>query len=123
MAFETPFRAGALRHRMAVEAFDITRGAGGSEVKTPRLDFWIQVEFLSQNGREYFQARAVNAAMTHLLRARWRDGLVPSKRLRYPDPKTKADRYFDIQAVTNSEELKHAVQLQCRELIGREIQT
>jgi SPP1 family predicted phage head-tail adaptor len=115
---------GALRHQVFVQRADIERGAGGSEKKAWTDAFPIQVEFVSQVGREFSAAKAVNAELTHVLKTRWQAGISPDHRLRYPDPKQGGkDRFFDIRAVVNPDELQWILMIHCRELVGREAQS
>ena len=120
---------GVLRHRVVLEAAMVTRSATGAEIKTWNADcdaadlqdaaavvdvgLGLAARIDTSGGREWSAAKAVTAELTHLVTMRWRKSILPSKRLRYDDPKDNSTRYFDIRAVVNPDEKKIWLQLHC----------
>ncbi len=79
-------RAGDLRHRVTIQQLTTTRDAEGvtTETWTNVATVWAAVEPLQ--GREYFQAQAVNAEVTTRVRIRYRAGIVPTMRILFGFP-------------------------------------
>lgn len=70
---------------------------------------WAAVEPL--RGREFMEAKQVQAEVTHRMRMRYRDGISPEKRVSFDG------RTFDILAVIHVAEREREVQLMCREIV------
>jgi SPP1 family predicted phage head-tail adaptor len=115
--------AGTLRNRIVLQSPMISRGVDASEFKQWNDDATVWAMIDTQGGRQFNQARMVNAELTHEITIRWRSGVSPLMRIRYDDPKSSA-RYFDIRSVVNPEnEKRHMLLLHCVELIGRQPQS
>lgn len=104
-------RSGELRHRVTIQHKVATQNAYGEEI----IDWqtwktaWAAVEPLT--GREFMDAERAGAEVTHRIRIRQRDGLLPSMRVSWDS------RLFDIESVLNLEERDREMQLMCREVV------
>lgn len=88
-----------------------------TESGTPR-----RAKIDTKGGREFFQARSVNAELTHEITVRWQAGIESKMRVRFDDPLNATRRYFDIHAVVNPEnQARYVLLLHCRELVGRSV--
>ncbi len=88
---------GRLRHRVIVEALTETQDDAGQMVKSfsTTKTVWASIEPLV--GREFLEARASNAEMTHRIRMRHFDGLTNKHRL--SETVGESTRYFNITSV------------------------
>jgi head-tail adaptor len=93
-------RLGPLRHRVRVEAPAGTRDAHGNPTNAYSLvgEGWASIESLS--GKELYQARQVEARASHRIRMRWLDGLKPTYRIVWNDPRG-TPRTFGVVHVAN----------------------
>lgn len=120
----TALAAGSLRNRIVLQQASATRAADGSEVKTWNDLMTVSAMIDTQGGREFYQAKAVNAELTHEITIRYQTGLAPAMRVKFTDPKENTDRYFDIRSILNPDNQKRRVLLlHVRELVGRQIQS
>ena len=104
-------RAGKLRHRITIEQNTPTRDALGAEVDSwsSFAVRWAAVEPLG--GREFWDARRVNAERRVRFRLRYVVGVTPEMRVSFDG------RVFDIQAVIDVEERNRELQLVCEEQV------
>ena len=104
-------RSGALRKRVMIQK----PVAGGPDALNERTFTWtdeqkIWVGILPQSGREFYRAQQVNAAVTHLVSARYRTGLDATKRL-----VLSGSRVLDIDGVLDVDERHEELLLTCVE--------
>ncbi len=114
---------GAMRHRIVLQQASVTRNTDGSERKTWPDTATVSAAIAFGTGRELFAARAVNAELTHLITIRYYAGLGPDWRVKFNDPKDGSVRYFDIRSIEAVGTMRRHQRLQCRELVGRQVQT
>lgn len=105
-------RVGRLRHRLRIQEPTQTRtGSGGfthswSTVAVVWAGVWPLV------GREYMEARRVDADVTHEVRIRHRDGLTPSHQFVFDND---TSRVLNIVSIRNVEERGRELIVMCRE--------
>ena len=105
-------KAGALRHRLVVQAENPTPDGGGGQ-GDPWADpitvatLWGRVEPLS--GTERHRAGRLEAAVTHRITVRHRAGIGAGMRILF------RKRPFNIRAVLNPEERDRFLELLCEE--------
>ncbi len=100
-----------LRHRVAIEQKTPTRDTFGGEVEAwnPVATVWASVEPLQ--GREYLEARQLEAEVTTRIRIRYRDGIVPQMRVVW------GSHTYDVQAVIEPDSGRRELQLMCVEAV------
>jgi len=105
-------QAGRLRHRITVQKKSVTRDGFGAEVIswTKHVDAWGSIE--PMRGREYMEAKQVQAGVDTRIRLRFQAGITPGMRVLY------GSRTFDIQSVINVLEKGAECQLMCLEQIN-----
>jgi SPP1 family predicted phage head-tail adaptor len=102
--------AGKLRHRLIFQEKAATVNSLGEPLTwTTSFTVWGSVEPLS--GREFFEAKQVQAQVSHRVRIRYRSGVAPSMRILY------GTRAFDIQEVIDTEERHAELVLMCQERV------
>lgn len=103
--------AGRLRKRIVIREKHVTQNEYGAEVPT-MVEFatlWGAVEPLV--GREYLEAKQVQADVSHKVKCRYLAGVKPSMEV------TLGDRIFTIDSVINIQERGAEMVLMCREKI------
>ncbi len=105
-----------MRHLVRVEAPSGTRDAHGNPTNTFSLagEVWASIESLS--GRELYQARQIEARATHTIRIRWFEGLDPTDRIVWSDPRG-VSRTFNIHYVANPGEVSYEHVLLVEEVV------
>lgn len=116
------FEPGKLRHRITIESAATAQGSDGFEQKTwmELATVWAAISTIG--GREFFQAKQVNAELSHEVTVRWRPGITAEQRIRFEDLANGTTRYFDILSVRNPDERRVVLYLYCRELVGKEVE-
>ena len=71
---------------------------------------WADVRPLS--GKQFFQAKQINAEISHSIFIRYQDGIKTNMRIKFKD------RYFEILYIINVEEKNKYLKIYCRELIS-----
>lgn len=105
-------RAGRLRHRVVLQR----RGPGNDSHGQPDgawttvLKAWAAVEPLS--GRELLAAMEAGATVTHRVRLRWRDGVLPVDRVLH------RDRALEVESVIDVDERRIELVLMTRERVA-----
>jgi SPP1 family predicted phage head-tail adaptor len=61
-------------------------------------------------GREFLQGIAAQSEITHIVRMRYKTGIVPTMRIKY------CDRYFEISYVLNLMEKNRELEIYCTEV-------
>ena len=107
--------AGQLRHRVEIQSLTESRNAHGGVTRTAATvaKRWARIEPLQ--GREFFDAQAVDATITHRVTLRYYSGLTPSHTIKYHDAGADTDRTLNIVSIQNTEELDAVQVCMCRE--------
>lgn len=105
-------RAGALRHRVDIEAFGVTLDSDGAQVEgwTSILDSdepRLPAEIVPLSGREFIAAQAVQAGVTTRITIRWRDDVKASMRVVHDGD------LYNIKAVLPDPTLRVHLTLMC----------
>jgi SPP1 family predicted phage head-tail adaptor len=105
-------RPGKLRHRIIIQSLQkVDDGGGGYTEDWVNIgNVWASVQPLQ--GRELFQAQQVQAELSHKVRIRYREGIVPSMRVVFNN------RIMEIQSVINIDEANREIELLCIERSG-----
>ena len=101
--------AGSLRKRITIQKKSVAKNSYGEEVITwvTHCQAWAQIEPLS--GREFLEARQIQAEGMVRFTLRYQDGIVPEMRVLF------GTRTFNIQSVIHVEERGREIQLMCVE--------
>lgn len=104
-------RAGTLRHRVTLQDRAKARDDLGAEiiVWVDIATVWGAVEPIS--GREFFDAQALNAEVTTLIRIRYLNGVVPTMRVAW------SGHTYNILSVIEPETRRRELHLMCKELL------
>lgn len=115
------FNPGSMRYRLTLQRPSPTRNPDGEEIKgyVDAGTVWAEIDFGS--GREYFATKVVNADVTHVATIYTFPGLDTTWRGRFDD--AGASRYFDFRGIRPADALRSRQILECRELVGREVQS
>lgn len=106
-------RAGDLRHRVVIQNYSVAQDDYGAPVKTWSNEFtvWGAVEPLS--GREYLDAREMQAEVTTRIRVRYRGDVTYST-----DKRATWDGHtYDIESVIEVEGRRREIHLMCKEVV------
>lgn len=108
-----PLRAGKLRKRITIEVVSQTVSDDGQplETWTTFAVRWASVEPIETSGREYLQAQAIQADVTHVVTLRYLAGVTPKHRVNWDN------RTLEIQSTANIEERGRMLILYCREQV------
>lgn len=108
-----PVRAGRLRTRVTVEAVTQTVAANGETVDSWATFAvrWAGVEPVDTSGRQYGQAAAIQADVTHRVEMRYLAGVTPKHRIKI------GTRVLEIASVANVEERERMTVLMCKEVV------
>lgn len=104
--------AGQLNKQLILQAPSISREADGAEVITWTTLATIWSDITSSGGREFWQAKQINAEISHMVTIRYRDKISPRYRLLY------GSRIFQILSVVNADETRTGLQLMCKEVLA-----
>jgi len=110
-------RPGYMRHRLTFQARTTTQNAYGEEAVTPWQDqftVWGSIEPL--RGQEYMDAQQQQADVSHRVRIRYRDGVVPTMRIEHKLD-SRAARYLEVVSVIEPFIRGTDMQLMCREAV------
>lgn len=110
-------QAGWLRHRITIQDKQISRADNGEEVITwaDHFSAWASIEPL--RGREYLEARQIQADVDTRIRLRHQPDKQPLPRMRVEF----GSRYFEIVSVANVKEKGTELNLMCKELVDEVI--
>lgn len=102
--------SGKLRHRVQIQSATEARDAHGQMIKTWTLvaTVWARIEPL--RGKEYIEAQASTATVTHKIKMRHRT-LTVGQRL------VHAARTFNIENIINPNELDVLLEVMCTEVL------
>jgi SPP1 family predicted phage head-tail adaptor len=87
------------------------RAADGGVIETWSDVTTVHASIEPKGGREFFNAAAVAADVTHAIRIRNYDALTTSHRLKF------GTRIFNINSVLRSNEIKHLMEVQVTEVV------
>lgn len=104
-------QSGKLRHRVVIQSVAQTRAADGGIIETWSDVATVHASISPKGGREFFNAAAVAADITHMIRIRNYDALTNSHRLKF------GTRIFNIKSVLRSDEIKHIMEVQVTEVV------
>lgn len=109
-------RSGRLNRPAELLAVTMTDNDAGdmTPVETKLSDVWL--EFLSGAGREFSEAKQLDATVTHMVRMRYLPSItvVPNHRLKYDD------RTFEIQSVVDEREAHRTLLMTLMENVSEE---
>jgi len=102
-------RAGWLKNRVTLQKLTKSQNDYGEYVQTWQdvATVWASIEPL--RGREYLEASAKNAEITHRIRIRYRDNLDAGMRIKF------GSRTFNIESVIDVLEKHKEIELMCKE--------
>lgn len=112
MTSNLSIRAGAYRHRITIEESTVTQNEYGEEVEawSTFARVWARVQPVSS--REYLEARAQSADISHRIEMRYLEGVTREMRVRFKG------RVFEIiQPPRNLEEVGKKMEMLCREIV------
>mgnify|MGYP002813343007 CR=1 FL=1 len=91
-------RIGPLRARVRIRTYTTSRDAYGAEVEAwvDFADVWASIEPLI--GREFMAAKQITAEISHKIRMRYIEGLLPTMTILW------GDREFEIVSIINVSE-------------------
>lgn len=100
--------AGKLRHIIALDEFTTTQDSESGAVSEAWAEFAsVHAEIVPLSGREFVSASAIQAGVTHRITIRWRDGVLPSMRVRH------GSQIYNIKAVLPDPTLRRHITLMC----------
>jgi SPP1 family predicted phage head-tail adaptor len=123
-----PLRAGDLRNQITIQSLFTPRPRNPDGGENRSDDSWIAYVALAAKidttgGREFQQARSVNATLTHEITIRYYAGIKPNMRILFAD-RIEGNRYFQIVSVLNpNDAIRYSLLLHCTELVDREATT
>lgn len=106
-------RAGTLRHRITITQSPDVRGATFGDPQPAFVPFAanLPARVSPVGGREAFNNRIVSAAVDHIIEVRYLSGVKPQMQVNF------GTRTFRIEAITNEDERRVHLTLQCVELV------
>jgi SPP1 family predicted phage head-tail adaptor len=105
-------RAGKLRHRVTIqEDQGTTQDSLGQEIEDWQdvATVWAAVEPLQ--GREFLEAKQLQAEVTTRIRIRYRSGIEPEMRVVW------GSHTYDVVSVVELESRRQEIELMCREVL------
>ena len=110
-------RAGALRHRVTLQQATESQNSFGEveRVWTDVATVWASVEQLS--GREFIEARQVDATLSTRIRMRWRNGVTEKMRVVWTDPSGRQHTYNIVSVIADATH-RRELMLMCQEVLS-----
>lgn len=105
-------RAGAMRHRVAIERATVTQNSYGEEILSWGVWKWRWARVQPVSSREFLEARAQGAEVSHRVEMRAVEGITPEMRLRH-----KGRILEIVQPARDIEEAGKKIELLCREVV------
>lgn len=102
-------QAGRLRHRITIQQKAPTRDSFGGEVEAWTAVATVSASVEPLDGREFLEARQLQAEVTTRIRIRYRTGIVPQMRVVW------GSHTYDVQAVIDPASRRRELQLMCKE--------
>lgn len=102
---------GELRHRITIQKLNNSQNEYGevSELWGDILN--VRAGIYPISGKEFFAAETVNSEISHKVKIRYIEGIMPNMRIKFNN------RIFSIESVINFQERNIELQLLCKELI------
>lgn len=102
---------GELRHRITIQKLNNSQNEYGevSELWEDILN--VRAGIYPISGKEFFAAETVNSEISHKVKIRYIEGIMPNMRIKFNN------RIFSIESVINFQERSIELQLLCKELI------
>ncbi|MDU4979399.1 MAG: phage head closure protein [Clostridium celatum] len=102
---------GELRHRITIQKLNNSQNEYGevSELWEDILN--VRAGIYPISGKEFFAAETVNSEISHKVKIRYIEGIMPNMRIKFNN------RIFSIESVINFQERNIELQLLCKELI------
>lgn len=104
-------RAGDLRHEVYLQAPSKSFDSEGAEVITWTTIATVWAAVVPLTGREYYEAKALNAELTHKVTIRYRRNVQTTWRVLY------GSRALGIVSVADVEERHEQLELLCKEVV------
>ena len=105
-------RAGTLKHRISIQQKIQTSDDMGGYTETWEDLYSVWAAIWPLSGKEYLASGRKEGEVTHRIRIRYRDGILPSHRVKY------GSRIFDIRVGLNHEEQNKYLDLMCIEKVA-----
>ena len=104
-------QSGKLREAITVQQKNITVSEAGEQIITwSSFSAGIRAGIETPTGREYFGQNKLNAQVSHVVKTRWIDGILPEMRILW------GTRVLHITSVVHDEELRRWTVLHCEEI-------
>lgn len=102
---------GRMRHRVTLQIPSKSENAFNEWIESwsDWVTVWASIE--PNAGKRYFEAQQANSEVQGLVRIRYRDGVLPTMRVKY------GDRYFEIIAVVHPQERRRELLLYYKEAL------
>jgi SPP1 family predicted phage head-tail adaptor len=101
--------AGALRHLVSIVNETITPDGMGGGLRVDTVLATVRADITPTGGRERFGGMQMQSETTHLVKIRFRPGVLPKQIIVW------GSRRFEIESVVNSKEQNFLLLLACRE--------
>lgn len=102
---------GELRHRITIQKLNNSQNEYGEISKLWEDILNVRAGIYPISGKEFFAAETVNSEITHKVKIRYIEGIMPNMRIKFNN------RIFSIESVINFQERNIELQLLCKELI------
>lgn len=102
--------AGELNKKVVLQSYTTSQDSYGAEVKTYSDTATVWAKTTPLKGREYFQAKQINAEIELEIKIRYRS-VNPKMRIKF------GARYFEILSVINVDEKNEELLLMCKEVV------
>ncbi len=103
--------AGDFRHLIELQALSTAAGATGEPEKIYDTYDTVRAKFTTDRGSERLAAQQVNAVLTAELLIYYRNGVLPTDRVKF------GDRILDIKSVVDVDEAHRWLRLTCTEAV------
>lgn len=104
-------RCGNLRHKIVIQTTTPTQSGSGALTDVWSTYATLRAEIEPKGGREFFDARQVNAEIDIVFNVRYYSGITPKMRVSWNS------RTFDIQSVINPMERNIEMLIACTESV------
>lgn len=102
---------GELRHRITIQKLNNSQNEYGEASELWEDILNVRAGIYPISGKEFFAAETVNSEITHKVKIRYIEGIMPNMRIKFNN------RIFSIESVINFQERNIELQLLCKELI------
>jgi SPP1 family predicted phage head-tail adaptor len=101
---------GELRHRITIQGIDITINENGYEIETPVVVKTVWAKVSNLHGREFFEAKAVQAENTVKFTIRYMSGLDQTMQIVFQG------KVYNINAIDNIKYRNEYMEIQAKEV-------